>query len=279
VSSISPPAWDLPAREGPAGGTEHTHERKILDERVPLVALLVGISATAWIALWLWGRSPYGSFLSHKELEHVSLLGPVAAFFVLGWVLMSVAMMLPTSLPVVALFHSMTRARPNHGALVSLLIAGYLAVWTVFGVVIHQGDWFLHRGVHRVPWLLARPSFISAAILVGAGAFQFSRLKYRCLDQCRSPFSFIAGHWRGGDERRQAFVLGVRHGLFCLGCCWALMLLMFAIGAGNIGWMLAIGAVMAVEKNMPWGRMIAKPLGFALIVGALLVLGTGWTLG
>jgi predicted metal-binding membrane protein len=253
--------------------------RKILDERVPLVALLAGLSALAWAVLWFWSRSPSGAFLGHQHLEHVALFGPIAALFVLGWVLMTVAMMLPTSLPVVALFHSMTRNRSNHAVLVTLLIVGYVGVWTVFGVVIHQGDWFVHRAVHRIPWLLERPWVISAAILSGAGAFQFSRLKYRCLDQCRSPFSFIAGHWRGGNERWEAFRLGVHHGLFCLGCCWALMLLMFAIGVGSIVWMLAIGAVMAAEKNLSWGRRMARPLGVVLLVWAWAVAVTGATLG
>jgi predicted metal-binding membrane protein len=78
-------------------------------------------------------------------------------------------------------------------------------------------------------------------------------------------------HWRGRDEQRQSFLLGVHHGLFCVGCCWSLMLLMFAVGSGNIAWMLLLGAVMAVEKNMPWGRQISKPLGAVLLVSSILV--------
>jgi predicted metal-binding membrane protein len=76
---------------------------------------------------------------------------------------------------------------------------------------------------------------------------------------------FVAEHWHGHNERRDSFLLGVRHGAFCVGCCWALMLLMFALGTGSIGWMLALGAAMAVEKNLPWGRRIGKPLGLALV--------------
>ena len=101
-------------------------------------------------------------------------------------------------------------------------------------------------------------------------------LKYHCLDKCRSPFSFIAGHWSGGDEAVQAVRLGADHGLFCVGCCCSLMLLMFGVGAGNIGWMLVLGSVMALEKNMPWGRRLSKPLGVTLIVcGAIVTLGYG----
>ena len=110
------------------------------------------------------------------------------------------------------------------------------------------------------------------AVVVGiAGAFQFSRLKRLCLDQCRAPFSFINRHWRGGAARRQSFMLGVRHGLFCIGCCWAIMLLMFVVGMGSLGWMLAIGALMATEKNASWGRRLSAPLGIALLLTSTLI--------
>jgi predicted metal-binding membrane protein len=102
-----------------------------------------------------------------------------------------------------------------------------------------------------------------------AGGFQFTALKYRCLDKCRTPFSFINQHWRGQSASREAVRLGMHHGIFCVGCCWAIMLLMFVVGTGSIGWMLVIGAVMATEKNTPWGRKLSAPLGFALLACAV----------
>ena len=105
-------------------------------------------------------------------------------------------------------------------------------------------------------------------MLAGAGLFQFSRLKYRCLDKCRTPLGFIAEHWRGRAPRRKALRLGLDHGAFCVGCCWALMLLMFVVGTGSLGWMLVLGAVMALEKNMPWGGRLSRPLGGVLLVAA-----------
>jgi predicted metal-binding membrane protein len=87
--------------------------------------------------------------------------------------------------------------------------------------------------------------------------------------------SFVIEHWRGRDHRRNAFRLGLRHGVFCVGCCWALMLLMFAVGTGNVGWMLALGAVMAIEKNTRWGRHLSAPLGAALLAAAAAVLARG----
>jgi len=107
--------------------------------------------------------------------------------------------------------------------------------------------------------------------LLLAGLYQFTPLKDRCLQKCRSPLSFVAEHWRGGSERLDAMRLGFRHGLFCLGCCWTLMLLMFAVGGVNLGWMLGLGAVMAAEKSAPWGRLLVTPVGVALIVLAVVL--------
>jgi predicted metal-binding membrane protein len=184
---------------------------------------------------------------------------------------MTVAMMLPTTLPLVEIFRRLTREHVRRGQLVTLLILGYVGIWVTFGVGAHVLDWGLHRMVDRSSWLHAHPWVLGAALLLLAGAFQFSRLKYRCLDECRSPLSFVIQHWQGRRERLQALWLGVHHGLFCVGCCWALMLLMFAVGTGNVGWMLLLGAVMAIEKNMPWGRKVAAPVGAVLLAWSALI--------
>jgi predicted metal-binding membrane protein len=230
------------------------------------------LSALAWLTLWVWGQSPYGRFLHHDELRESDLHNGLSVLIIVaGWLLMLVAMMLPTSLPLVALFHRLTRQRPDHTALVLLLIAGYLAVWTLFGIAVLFGDGLLHGAVERSAWLGTNAWVISAGILVLAGLYQFSSLKYACLDQCRSPLSFITEYWRGRREAAHAFQLGVRHGLFCVGCCWSLMLLMFAVGVGNLGWMLVLGAFMAIEKNLPWGRRLSTPLGVFLLCCGLAV--------
>ncbi len=245
------------------------------------IALLLAMVALAWLSLWVWGQSPYGRFLDHEALTEVT--GEDAAllvFFVAAWTLMIFAMMLPTTFPLMAMFHNMVRDRPNGLQLVGLLILGYLAVWMGFGALIHLADILVHEGAEQIGWLEANYWVIGAGTLVLAGVYQFTPLKYHCLDKCRSPFSFIAGHWSGGKEAAQSLRLGADHGLFCVGCCWSLMLLMFGVGAGNIGWMLVLGSVMAVEKNMPWGRRLSKPLGVALI-GSGLIIAVGlrsWTL-
>jgi predicted metal-binding membrane protein len=150
----------------------------------------------------------------------------------------------------------------------ALVITGYLTAWGAFGLLAHLADWAVTFAVRQSDWLIAQGWVLGAAVLAIAGLYQFSALQYRCLDKCRAPLGFVVEHWRGTRERWQAFLLGGRHGAFCVGCCWALMLLMFVVGTANIGWMLALGAVMAAEKNLPSGRHLAAPVGAVLLFAA-----------
>ena len=130
----------------------------------------------------------------------------------------------------------------------------------------------LHAGRGGWAWLARHPSIPAAVVLATGGAFQFSRMKYQCLDKCRTPLGFVARHWRGRRPGREAFALGMAHGIYCVGCCWALMLLMFVVGMGNLGWMLVLGLVMAIEKNHSWGRHLSAPLGGTLLAAAGMLL-------
>jgi predicted metal-binding membrane protein len=245
--------------------------------------VLGGVIAIAWITLILWEQSPYGRYLEHGQWTQIGLAaslcrylpsGPVllpALLYVGGFVLMITAMMLPTTLPLVDMFSRLVETRNDRGRLITLLVFGYLAIWTLFGVVAHLFDRALHALVTASPWLVFNGWIISACVLALAGGFQFSALKYHCLDRCRTPLSFVMEHWHGRAEARGAFVLGLHHGLYCVGCCWAIMLLMFVVGTGSVGWMLALGAIMGIEKNAPWGRVLSAPLGIALITLAGLV--------
>jgi predicted metal-binding membrane protein len=248
---------------------------------VPIAALL---TAAAWLALLIWQQSPYGRYLDHGNWTGIGFGAGIcrvfpaagwllpASLYVGGWLLMTAAMMLPTILPLLDRFERLVRDRADRRRLFALVIGGYLAAWLGFGAAAHLLDAALHAAA-RSDWLLINGWIVGSLVLAGAGLFQFSRLKYHCLSRCRTPFSFIARHWRGRRPLRDALLLGLDHGAFCVGCCWALMLLMFVVGAGNVGWMLGLGAVMAVEKNMPWGRRLSQPLGIVLLAGAAIVVG------
>ena len=236
-------------------------------ERRAFLSLMASLVALAWFSLWLWDRSPYGRYLGHGQIGEIgagSVLLPVTLYLI-GWTLMTVAMMLPTVLPLLDIFRRLSAPRPDRLQLLALVISGYLIVWLGFGIAAHALDWVVHEVAERSAWLETNAWAIGAATLLMAGAFQFSRLKYRCLDKCRAPLSFVTEYWRGRDHRRNALTLGMHHGLFCVGCCWALMLLMFGVGVGNVAWMLLLGAIMAAEKNLKWGRKLSAPVGIALL--------------
>jgi predicted metal-binding membrane protein len=239
----------------------HVHDQRIF------LTLMFSLVILAWLSLGLWGQSPYGHYLHHEALEEVGI-GPEAGFllvFVGGWTLMTVAMMLPTSLPLLALFQRMTATRSDSARLVTLVVAGYLLVWAAFGFAAHLADLGLHRVVEQVTILDQNTWILGSSVLLLAGGYQFTALKYRCLEECRTPLSFIASRWSGRVAGRDSFRLGIDHGLFCVGCCWTLMLLMFLVGTGSLLWMLLLGIVMALEKNVSWGRQLSTPLGIGLL--------------
>ena len=239
--------------------------------------------AFAWITLWIWAASPYGRYLDHGDWTRIGIAGAIcrvipggpvlvpATLYVTGWILMMAAMMLPTTLPLLEIYRRLVQRRTDRHLLLGLAILGYLIAWGGFGIAAHAADLALYSVVLESPWLTFNGWAIGAGVIALAGAFQFSPLKYACLDKCRMPLGFVTEHWRGQNQRRQALRMGFRHGLFCVGCCWALMLLMFVVGTGSVGWMLVLGAVMATEKNLPWGRQIGKPIGVLLLACASII--------
>jgi predicted metal-binding membrane protein len=244
-----------------------SHLRAPRRDRAILAGSLVALAGAAWLALWLWEGSPYGHYLHHAT--DGGSLPLEAALFATGWLLMIVAMMLPSSVPLVVTFRALVGRRRRPGVLVGLLLAGYLIVWGSFGLAAWVGDRGIHAAVEAWPWLAEHPQLIIGATLLAAGLWQFSPLRDRCLDECRSPLGFVINRWRGTSERFEALSMGVAHGAFCVGCCWSLMLVMFGVGLGSLTAMLALGGLTAIEKNLPWGRRLTRPLGVLLVLAAV----------
>jgi len=240
----------------------------------------VALAALAWFLLAAWSASPWARYLEHGGWPRAGVFGALCAAlpaggtlvpalaYAGGWLLMLTAMMLPTALPVLAVFERMTAGRRGGRRLVALAAAGYLAIWGGFGVAAHLADAAVVELVRGSEWLSRNGWAIAAAVLALAGLFQLSGLKRRCLDRCRSPVGQVTAHWRGRRAGHEAWTIGWTHGAFCVGCCWALMLVMFAVGTGSLGWMLALGLVMAAEKNLPRGRALSMPVGVVLIAAA-----------
>ena len=242
-------------------------------ERIVLMACLGTLAGAAWLALWL---SHGGSLLHLHHMTREAIARPsFLAGFVFSWTVMTVAMMLPTSLPVVATLHRFAVDRADRWLLLALAVSGYLVVWMLAGLLAYAGYTAWIRFANSDASLLGNASLPGALLLLIAGVFQFSALKYRCLEKCRSPFSFVVEHWQGRRERWQSLRLGFDHGLYCVGCCWALMLLMFVVGAGNLVWMFVLSVVMAVEKNVSWGSRLSAPVGVVLLVCSVVLMVIG----
>lgn len=233
-----------------------------------LVTFVVLPALVGWAGLWWMGTAPAGRYFQHSTLASDQSTAPLV---LVGWVVMIAAMMLPTTAPLLAVFRRVVEARPDTDRLVAALVGGYLAIWTLVGGVAIVGDTVLHVVFRAAGSNESSDPWIAAGVLALAGVYQFTRLKKRCVTACRSPFTFVSRHWRGNDPRWDAFRLGVAHGWFCVGCCWTLMLTMFAVGMGNLGWMLLLATVMAVEKNVARASWLGPVVGVALLVGAVVV--------
>ncbi|MGR4065327.1 MAG: DUF2182 domain-containing protein [Vulcanimicrobiaceae bacterium] len=230
---------------------------------IPL-AIPIAIAA-AWALAIVAQVSGSAVLLHHHTLIERGPPLPIALLlFVAAWFVMIVAMMLPSSLPLIRLFANASANQARPALVLACFIAGYVVVWSAFGVLAFGGDVALHRGVDRLAWLSARPWIVGAAVLGLAGAFQFSPLKDRCLRVCRLPANFLTRYYRRGSGA--AFAIGYRHGMFCVGCCWALMLVGFAAGFASLWWMAGLTALMVYEKTAPRGRQAVRATGIVLLL-------------
>ena len=183
------------------------------------------------------------------------------------WSVMMAAMMLPSALPTVLTFARLCERNAEQARLLAF-VAAYLLVWLAFSVAATAAQWGLQGANWLNPMAVSRSAGLSASLLLIAGVYQFSPLKRICLAHCRTPMGFLLGEWRAGTHG--AFVMGLRHGLFCLGCCWALMALLFVGGVMNLAWIAALSLAVAIEKLAPFGQRVAWVLGTGLIgAGAL----------
>jgi predicted metal-binding membrane protein len=183
------------------------------------------------------------------------------------WWLMMLAMMLPSAAPMILLFAALTRKRREAGAPfmgTGLFVSGYLAVWGAFSAIAVTVQWQLERIALLSAMMLTKSMLLGAWLLIGAGVWQFTPLKHACLMHCRSPAEFLTHHWR--KTRAGAFQMGVRHGAYCLGCCWMLMLLLFYGGVMNIYWIAGLSILVVVEKIVPPRHWVTSLIGVTLIL-------------
>ena len=229
---------------------------------------LIAVIALSWLYLARMDMSRSGGgiiCIATPGLAGAPLEQFAAAFLI--WTVMMVAMMLPTAVRAIDVFGSFARKRMSaigSAPATSLFVLGYVAVWTAYSVFAAAGQVALSRASLLAPTLQSTSVLLSVALLLVAGTFQFPSLKDACLTQCRSPFAFFLAKWRDGDLA--AFALGMQHGSYCVGCCWALMGLMFVFGAMNLLWMGALSLFMLGEKLAPASWRLDRGAGVVLIL-------------
>ncbi|ENZ79918.1 MULTISPECIES: DUF2182 domain-containing protein [Ralstonia] len=247
-------------------------------ERVITAFGVVAVVALSWWYLWTgagMGMSALDmttlTLFPHRLPGGIGGMDASLPTVTLMWWVMMTAMMTPSAAPLILLYrrvlrhHGTTEAR---SAILSVcLLAGYLTAWLAFSLGAASLQVALQpTGLISEMMLWSKSAVLSATVLAAAGAYQFSALKHACLAQCRSPVGFLTAHWRPGAAG--SFVLGTRHGAYCVGCCWVLMALLFVGGIMNLVWIAALSVIVFVEKILPRGEQVGRVLGVVLIAWA-----------
>ena len=237
---------------------------------------IIGLTALAWGYLFYVAQEMGGMDPGMMMVQMRSWTAADFGFMFLMWAVMMVGMMVPTAAPMVLLFATNSRRlREQQQPYVPTVVflSGYVVVWSGFAVTATLGNWALHVN-DLMSSMMGKSAniYLGGGLLIAAGLFQLSPLKYVCLKHCRSPLSFLTNDWREGAWG--AFTMGLHHGAFCLGCCWVLMGLLFVLGIMNLLWIAVLAAFVLLEKVAPAGQYVGMAAGVLLVIwGVLLISG------
>jgi len=271
---IERPGGDTERESGAANrGLGGALEAVLKRDRMVVLAALFGLVVLSWAYLF-YLASQMGGMNQEMVLPRVETWSfvDVLALYVM-WSVMMVAMMVPSAAPLVLLFANVNRKRQERAdPLIStgLFLLGYLLVWVGFSVAATLMQWGLHTAALISPMMVSASPVLGGLLLIAAGLFQWTPIKQACLRYCRSPLGFLTVEWREG--RGRALFMGLKHGALCVGCCWALMVLLFVAGVMNLFWIAAIAAFVLIEKLAPRGAPIGLATGAVLMVAGVALL-------
>lgn len=194
-----------------------------------------------------------------------------AAFTFVMWAVMMLAMMAPSVAPVVLIFAGMQRRNTGRRLplILFIFLAGYLIVWTTFSAAAAAAQWGLHEAAMLSPAMRTASPWLGGGILMSAGIYQLTPFKRACLSHCQTPLGFLMSHWRNGPTG--ALRMGMAHGTYCVGCCWALMSVLFVVGVMNLAWVAVLSAFVLVEKISRVGHIISRVAGAGLVAAGVLM--------
>jgi predicted metal-binding membrane protein len=256
-------------------------------DRLAVGALLVGVTALAWA--YTAHRAYVMQEMDAAMLRDMAMpmndmeaaWSPVdAALIFLMWTVMMAAMMVPAAAPMTAAFAAINRRRRERAAPyvpTAIFLCGYLLAWSGFALAATALQWALQRAGFLTTMMQSASAALSAALFVLAGLYQFSPLKDVCLAYCRSPQAFVLTEWRDGAAG--AVIMGLRHGLFCTGCCAALMVLLFAVAVMDLRWVAALTVLVTAEKLLPGARYLRIGIGVVLIAVGVMLAFVAWRAG
>jgi predicted metal-binding membrane protein len=260
-----------------------TVEAVLKRDRAVVLAGVAGLSALAWAYLLvLTWRMPHQDMAMAMAMPHMQAWRTTEVLLTwVMWAVMMVAMMTPSAAPMILTFATLNRRRRAQQGLfvpTTVFLLGYLLVWGGFSVLATFAQWRLHTAALLSPMMVSTSPLLGGLLLLAAGLFQWTPLKSTCLTQCRSPLGFIMTEWREGAWG--ALQMGLRHGMYCVGCCGVLMALLFVAGVMNLLWVAAIAALILVEKVLPHGKLMGRMAGGVLMLAGVVLLGQMWlTLG
>ena len=262
-------------RLSPQAALDRGIESALRRDRAIVLASVAILASLSWLYLWLEADAMDRMMMGLRPMAMQPSAASAATFSLtfLMWAMMMVGMMLPSAAPMTLLYAAMVRKNSERGTAlpaVWIFAGGYLLVWTAFSLGATVLQVLLEELRVASSMMVSTSKWLTGGILLAAGVYQWSPLKNKCLAKCRSPIEFIAGHWRAGSLG--ALRMGAAHGLYCVGCCWALMLLLFVGGVMNILWVALIAGLVAVEKLVPGGRWVGRAAGVALAGAGLYVL-------
>src|SRR6516165_10148435 len=242
---------------------------KLLRQDHAMVVLCASaIALLGWAYLFYQGWAMQHMDLVAMAMPSTGAWGPVDLLLVFTmWAVMMVAMMVPSATPMLLAFATISCSRCAQGRTfvpLWVFLTGYLVLWTAFSLAATLAQWGLDSLALISPMMTATSPLLGSLLLITAGVYQFTPLKQACLRHCRSPLQFLLTCWQDGSAG--AFLMGLRHGAYCLGCCWLLMMLLFAVGVMNLGWIAVLSVLVLAEKIIPKGFWLAKAAGFLLMV-------------
>lgn len=231
-------------------------------QRALVLSLLAVVAIGAWFYLALLAAvmDDMGSTLAMPMTAEWSVRDWV--FMSSMWVVMMSGMMIPSAAPMMLAYSRFNAGRRS----TPMFVTGYLVAWSGFAVAAAATQWMLHDLALVSPMGVAVSPVLAGGLLLAAGLYQFTPLKHACLRACRSPLGFLMTEWREG--RAGALVMGARHGMLCITCCWALMVLLFVLGVMNLAWVAVLAIVVMIEKLIPWGTAFSWFAGAAMITWA-----------